>query len=149
MASELSPVPDDLGFEPTIRGPRVNAAGFRPLHVAPRYWAGAAWASSGWAMTSGWSARWRSSFCPTRSTSIPRALDELKRETRRCLELTHPNIIRIYDFVKDEQAAAISMEYIDGQTLAALRIEQPARVFEVRRPAQLDDQGLPGAALRA
>ena len=45
------------------------------------------------------------------------ALDDLKRETRRCLDLTHPNIIRIYDFVTDHQAAAISMEYIEGETL--------------------------------
>src|SRR6202041_2969511 len=61
----------------------------------------------------------------------PPALDDLKRETRRCLDLTHPNIIRIYDFVKDPQAAAISMEYIDGKTLAALRVEKENRVFEV------------------
>ena len=27
-------------------------------------------------------------------------LNDLKRETRRCLELTHKNIVRIYDFVR-------------------------------------------------
>jgi serine/threonine protein kinase len=57
-------------------------------------------------------------------------IDDLKRETRKSLELTHPNIIRIYDFVDDETAAAISMEYVDGANLSKLRIEKPNRVFE-------------------
>jgi serine/threonine protein kinase len=39
-------------------------------------------------------------------------LSDLKRETRRCLELTHKNIVRIYDFVHDERSGCISMEYI-------------------------------------
>src|SRR5438874_7017643 len=30
-------------------------------------------------------------------------LDDLKRETRRSLELTHPHIVRIHDFVHDER----------------------------------------------
>jgi serine/threonine protein kinase len=58
------------------------------------------------------------------------ARDELKRETRRSLELTHPNVVRIYDFVEDDEAAAISMEYIDGHTLSHLRVERPNRCFE-------------------
>ena len=37
-------------------------------------------------------------------------LDDLKRETRRSLELTHKNIVRIYDFVSSETSACISME---------------------------------------
>jgi len=41
-------------------------------------------------------------------------LSELKRETKRSLELTHQNIVRIYDFVNDEGSGCISMEYIDG-----------------------------------
>jgi serine/threonine protein kinase len=57
-------------------------------------------------------------------------LDELKRETRRSLQLTHHNIVRIHDFVQDAESACISMEYVDGPTLSALRVEQPNRVFE-------------------
>src|SRR5213592_3352770 len=57
-------------------------------------------------------------------------LNELKRETRRCLELTHKNIVRIYDFVHDERSACISMEYIDGETLSNLRAEKEQKVFE-------------------
>src|SRR5213075_174150 len=48
-------------------------------------------------------------------------LSDLKRETRRCLELTHKNIVRIYDFVHDERSGCISMEYVDGDTLSSLR----------------------------
>jgi len=56
--------------------------------------------------------------------------DDLKRETRRSLELTHKNIVRIYDFVDDERSACISMEYIDGETLSNLRAEREQKVFE-------------------
>src|SRR5437899_6004746 len=57
-------------------------------------------------------------------------LDELKRETRRSLELTHKNIVRIHDFVHDERTGCISMEYIDGETLSNLRAEKEQKVFE-------------------
>ncbi|MCA1660596.1 MAG: serine/threonine-protein kinase, partial [Verrucomicrobiaceae bacterium] len=57
-------------------------------------------------------------------------LGDLKRETRRSLELTHKNIVRIYDFVQSENSACISMEYIDGDTLSTLRAEKEQKVFE-------------------
>src|SRR3989454_5239632 len=57
-------------------------------------------------------------------------LDQLKRETKRCLELTHPHIVRIHDFVHDERSGCISMEYIDGETLSNLRAEKEQKVFE-------------------
>jgi serine/threonine protein kinase/Flp pilus assembly protein TadD len=57
-------------------------------------------------------------------------LSDLKRETKRCLELTHKNIVRIYDFVHDERSGCISMEYIDGDTLSSLRCDKERKVFE-------------------
>jgi len=57
-------------------------------------------------------------------------LGDLKRETRRSLELTHKNIVRIYDFVHDETSGCISMEYVDGDTLSNLRADRPKKVFE-------------------
>jgi eukaryotic-like serine/threonine-protein kinase len=63
-------------------------------------------------------------------------LSDLKRETRRCLELTHKNIVRIYDFVHDERLGCISMEYIDGDTLSKLRCDKERKVFEA---AELTD----------
>jgi len=56
--------------------------------------------------------------------------DELRRETKRCLELTHPHIVRIHDFIRNERAGGISMECIDGETLSNLRAEKEQRVFE-------------------
>src|SRR5213082_3474344 len=56
--------------------------------------------------------------------------DQLKGETKRCLELTHPHIVRIHDFVHDERSGCISMEYIDGETLSNLRAEKEQKVFE-------------------
>ena len=57
-------------------------------------------------------------------------LNELKRETRRSLELTHKNIVRIHDFVFNETSGCISMEYVDGETLSNLRAEKEQKVFE-------------------
>src|SRR6201987_4974478 len=57
-------------------------------------------------------------------------LDQLKRETKRSLELTHSHIVRIYDFIHDERSGCISMEYIDGETLSNLRSEKEQKVFE-------------------
>src|SRR5947209_17400118 len=57
-------------------------------------------------------------------------LNDLKRETRRSLELTHKNIVRIYDFVNDARSACSSMEYVDGDTLSNLRAEKEQKVFE-------------------
>jgi serine/threonine protein kinase len=59
------------------------------------------------------------------------ALEDLKRETRRALELTHPHIVRIHNFERDDDLAGIAMEYVDGPNLAALRARETAGVFEV------------------
>ncbi|HKB58088.1 MAG TPA: serine/threonine-protein kinase, partial [Lacunisphaera sp.] len=68
-------------------------------------------------------------FLPEIVALDPEAVGDLKRETRRNLDLTHVNIVRIYDFVTDSRTAAISMEYIDGATLSALKLGKPSRVF--------------------
>jgi len=57
------------------------------------------------------------------------AVAELKRETLRALELTHTNIVRIHDFLEDAQTAAVWMEYVPGNTLGNLRLDQPGQVF--------------------
>jgi len=57
-------------------------------------------------------------------------LDQLKHETKRCLELTHPHIVRIHDFVHDERSGCISMEYVDGETLSNLRAEKKQKIIE-------------------
>lgn len=68
-------------------------------------------------------------FLPSLIGLDPAAVRELKSETRRGLELSHPHIVRIYDFVDDDDAAAISMEFVNGQTLSELRLATPSGVF--------------------
>ena len=58
-------------------------------------------------------------FLPEVVRNDPDAVRELKHETRCCLQLTHANIVRVYDFVEDGTMAAIAMEYVDGRSLAA------------------------------
>jgi hypothetical protein len=130
MASELTPVPDDLDLGVTIRGLVVSQQVFGRYmlrHVLGRGGMGVVWLAHDERLERDVALK----FLPEAVHFDAGALDDLKRETRRCLDLTHPNIIRIYDFVKDQQAAAISMEYVDGKTLAALRVEKENRVFEV------------------
>lgn len=68
------------------------------------------------------------------------ALDELKEETRRARRLTHPHIVRVHDFTQEDGLAAVSMEYVDGATLAQRRLEQPGRVLSVAALAPLATQ---------
>ena len=45
------------------------------------------------------------------------AVERLKHETRRNLKLSHPNIVRVHDFLQDASGAAIKMEYVEGWSL--------------------------------
>jgi serine/threonine protein kinase/formylglycine-generating enzyme required for sulfatase activity len=68
-------------------------------------------------------------FLPEAVIHDSAAIHDLKQETQRSLKLTHPNIVRIHGFIEDGERTAISMEYVDGATLAKLRVDQPATVF--------------------
>jgi serine/threonine protein kinase/Tfp pilus assembly protein PilF len=69
-------------------------------------------------------------FIPDLMIQDRAVFDQLKREAKRCLELTHPHIVRIHDFIHDERSGCISMEYIDGETLSNLRAEKEQKVFQ-------------------
>ena len=58
-------------------------------------------------------------FLPEVVALDPAAIGDLKREVRRAIELAHPHIVKIHDFVTDGRTAAVSMEYVTGQTLYA------------------------------
>lgn len=68
-------------------------------------------------------------FLPEVLALDPRAVEDLKRETRRALELTHANIVRIYDFVEDARSAAITMEYVKGEPLSKLALARLDRIY--------------------
>jgi serine/threonine protein kinase len=64
------------------------------------------------------------------------AIDELKRETKRALQLTHPNIVRVHSLVEDPDncIACIAMEFVPGVNLTQQRLRATGKVFE---PEQL------------
>ena len=58
------------------------------------------------------------------------ALESMRNETRKSLDLTHPNIVRIHDFHHfTNDLPFICMEFIDGITMAYLKSEQPEQLF--------------------
>ena len=76
-------------------------------------------------------------FLPPEVRADPVALDDLRRETARSHRLSHPNIVRIHDLHEEPDGMAfIAMEYVDGATLAGLRLQQSERVlsWEFLRP---------------
>lgn len=69
-------------------------------------------------------------FLPPVISSDAAALELLRAETRRCLQLSHPNIVRIHDFHETAgEEVFFAMEYVNGPTLSALRIQQPSKVL--------------------
>jgi len=63
-------------------------------------------------------------------TSEPAALKDLKAEVLINRTLTHPNIVKTFDFVTDGEASAISMEYVSGINLQRLKANRPLGFFE-------------------
>ncbi len=69
-------------------------------------------------------------FLPRAVRANPAALNDLRQETKKSRMLSHPNIIRIYDLYEaPDEAAFISMEYVDGPTLWLMRSRQPEKRF--------------------
>ena len=86
-------------------------------------------------------------FLPQVLASDSLVLDELRRETLRCLDLSHHHIVRVYGLELGEagtgaggKLAAIHMEFVDGLTLRELmhkRVKEEGKppIFEVREIA--------------
>jgi len=119
---------DDLDFGQTIRGFAEGQKVFGRYtlrHILGRGGMGIVWLA--------WDEKLEEDialkFMPEMVRLDDAGLRELKRETRKSLKLTHPNIVRIRDFVEDQRTAGIVMEYVDGATLSAMRFDQPGEVF--------------------
>jgi serine/threonine protein kinase/formylglycine-generating enzyme required for sulfatase activity len=69
-------------------------------------------------------------FLPDVVARDAECVEELKRELRRGLNLTHPSIVRVYSFEQDETGAAIAMEYVDGPTLSSLKLKRAGSCFD-------------------
>jgi serine/threonine protein kinase len=55
---------------------------------------------------------------------------DLKKEVLRGMALTHPGIVRVYSFERDATHAGIVMEFVEGETLADLKVRQPSHCFD-------------------
>ncbi|MBP9224293.1 MAG: right-handed parallel beta-helix repeat-containing protein [Verrucomicrobiales bacterium] len=61
----------------------------------------------------------------------PQAVDDLRNESKRGRQLSHPNIVRVFDFYQDDHNTGIAMEYVNGDTLSGLRAKTPNKAFSV------------------
>jgi serine/threonine protein kinase len=88
-------------------------------------------------------------FLPEPVSNDLAAISDLKRETRRSLQLTHPHIVRIHDFVEDSRLAAVSMEFVDGASLTQRRLDQPGAGLRSDPAWAMDEAALRGLGVRA
>jgi len=56
----------------------------------------------------------------------PEATQRFQREAENASQLSHPNVAQIYDFGEHERLVYLAMEFIDGESLAALLQREPA-----------------------
>src|SRR4051812_9058638 len=59
------------------------------------------------------------------------AIERLKTEIGRLAKLNHPNIARTLDLVRDHSLTGISLEYVEGWSLAALRVDKPEKRYSL------------------
>ena len=95
--------------------------------------AAAAWATSTWYATPSSTARRRSRRSGDDSDLDPKQVIESRqrfyREGQTAGNLTHPNIVTVYDVGEDLGMSYIVMEYVEGQTLAQLDEEAAASAW--------------------
>jgi uncharacterized delta-60 repeat protein len=70
-------------------------------------------------------------FLPRSLLSDDAVIKDLEKETGRNLLLAHRHIAATYEFVRDYHSAGIVMEYVDGWSLAALKVDRPQRRYRV------------------
>jgi serine/threonine protein kinase len=72
-------------------------------------------------------------FLPEAWLLDERVISRLREAVVRLLEITHPGIVGILDFVRDTQAAAIVSRYVEGDSALDAKARQPRRCFEVEK----------------
>ena len=70
-------------------------------------------------------------FLPEMVAFDEQAVADLKRETKKSQELRHHHIVQVYDFVSDKRSACISMEWVDGPTLSAIKARKEGGCLDV------------------
>jgi len=70
-------------------------------------------------------------FLPQGLLTDENLIEHFKDEAGRISLLEHVHIVSTFDFVNDHQTAALVMEYVDGWSLATLKVDQPNRCYPV------------------
>tara|TARA_B100001123_G_scaffold432311_1_gene555145 strand:+ start:5756 stop:7180 length:1425 start_codon:yes stop_codon:yes gene_type:complete len=71
---------------------------------------------------------------PVELENDPVALNDLVGEVQKARLLSHPNIIRIHDYIRvQDEIPFVSMEFVDGSDLGTLRNQQPNGLFTWER----------------
>ncbi len=124
---------DDLSYEVTLRGLRagqkVFSSRYTLIRILGRGGMGVVWLARDEQIQKDVALK----FLPEFVALDRAALNDLREETKKTLDLTHPHIVRTYTFHTDtaEELAAIAMEVVEGGTLSDLRLEKENKVFEV------------------
>jgi serine/threonine protein kinase len=70
-------------------------------------------------------------FLPQGLMRDPHLLELVQSQVEQARKLDHAVIVRIYDFVRDYENVAIAMEYVQGWSLAALKVDRPQKRYRV------------------
>jgi serine/threonine protein kinase/formylglycine-generating enzyme required for sulfatase activity len=73
-------------------------------------------------------------FLPPSVVSDTRAMTELRQETKKNRQLIHPHILRVHDLIEEADCVAVSMDYVEGETLASLLGKRSPQAFS---PAEI------------
>lgn len=68
------------------------------------------------------------------SDANPEQISLLRQECRSARRLSHPNIVRVFDFHQDRSASFITMEYVEGGDLSRLRGEPFSKILRAVLP---------------
>lgn len=73
-------------------------------------------------------------FLPEMLAMDRSAVEDLKREAQLSRRLTHQHIVRVHEFVQDDdqRCVGITMEFVNGDSLSKLKDKQPESIFEVQ-----------------
>lgn len=70
-------------------------------------------------------------FLPDTVVADARAMSEIKQEVKRNRQIVHPRILRVHDLIEENNWAAITMDHVDGETVASLRQKKEKGAFDV------------------